>query len=469
MTQQYKAPPGTPSTIGPQSITHFHIKKALVTARQEQFFTQLAEVKNMPKHFGKRMTIHEYIPLLDDRNVNDQGIDANGVTLVPTEYSVIIPQAVTTYTVEANATAAASAVNAIESGVAVKTGAASPWTVTLSKTFLGKATSTQANAVVAAIAGTKLKANVGNLYGSSKDIGTITGKLPVLTENGGRVNRVGFTRIEREGTITKFGFFHEFTQESHDFDSDPELWTHQAEELLKGAVEISEDLLQRDLLLSAGVVVYAGAAVSHATVTAEGATPSIINYATLSRLSVTLDENRTPKQTKVISGSRNIDTRTISAGRVMFVGSEMLPLLEAMEDLFENQAWIPVHKYANAGQILVGEEGTIGPFRIVVVPEMMHWAGQGAAVSSNPGYRATNGRYDVYPMLVVGDSAFSTIGFQTDGKTVKFKITTKMPGEETADRTDPYGETGFSSIKWYYGTLVYRPERIAVVKTVAPM
>lgn len=467
--QKYNAPPSTPSTIGPQSITSYHIKKALVTARQEQYFTQLADVKNMPKNFGKRMTIFEYIPLLDDRNLNDQGIDANGVTLVPTEYAIVLPQLVTEYAVEADATAAAAAINAIESGVAVKTGSSTPWTVTTSKVFLSAASSAENTALLAAVAGATSKVNAGNLYGSSKDIGMITGKLPVLTENGGRVNRVGFTRIEREGSIAAFGFFHEFTQESHDFDSDPELWTHQAEELLKGAVEISEDLLQRDLLLSAGVVVYAGAATSHATVTAEGGTPSFIDYATLSALSVTLDENRTPKQTKIISGSRNIDTRTISGGRVMFVGSEMLPMLEGMEDLFENQAWIPVHKYADAGQLLTGEEGTIGSFRIVVVPEMLHWAGQGAAVSSNPGYRASNGRYDVYPMLVVGSEAFSTIGFQTDGKTVKFKIITKMPGEETADRNDPYGKTGFSSIQWYYGTLVYRPERIAVVKSVAPM
>lgn len=44
-----------------------------------------------------------------------------------------------------------------------------------------------------------------------------------------------------------------------------------------------------------------------------------------------------------------------------------------------------------------------------------------------------------------------------------------MPGKETADRNDPYGETGFSSIKWYYGILVKRPERIAVMKAVAPL
>lgn len=50
---------------------------------------------------------------------------------------------------------------------------------------------------------------------------------------------------------------------------------------------------------------------------------------------------------------------------------------------------------------------------------------------------------------------------------MKFKIITKMPGEKTADRNDPYGEMGFSSIKWYYGTMILRPERIGVIKTVA--
>ena len=46
---------------------------------------------------------------------------------------------------------------------------------------------------------------------------------------------------------------------------------------------------------------------------------------------------------------------------------------------------------------------------------------------------------------------------------------TKMPGRETADRNEPYGETGFSSIKWYYGILIRRPERLAVAKVVAPI
>lgn len=395
MAMQYNDPKGgTPSSIGPQAVTDFIIKKALITARKEQYFTQLANVRNMPKHFGKTMKIYEYIPLLDDRNVNDQGIDAAGATIDP---------------------------------------------------------------------------GSGNLYGSSKDIGTITGKLPTLTENGGRVNRVGFTRVEREGSLHKFGMFTEFTQEQLDFDFDDTLMSHISTELLNGAVQLSEALLQKDLLLAAGTVVYAGGATSVATVSGEGADAAIVDYKLLSRLSMTLDENRTPKQTKVITGSRMIDTRTVAGGRVMYIGSELQPMLEEMKDPFNNQAFIPVHKYADAANVLTGEIGSIGHFRLIVVPEMLHWAGVGAAVVSNPGYRETNGKYDVFPMLVVGNESFSSIGFQTDGKTVKFKITTKMPGAETADRNDPYGELGFSSIKWYHGTLIERSERLAVVKAVAPI
>ena len=126
-----------------QMNSYYWLRKSIITARKEQFFMQLAPTVNMPKHFGKTIKVHEYVPLLDDRNINDQGIDANGATIVN-----------------------------------------------------------------------------GNLYGTSKDIGYITSKLPVLTENGGRVNRVGFTRLSREGSIHKFGFFYEFTQESLDFDSD---------------------------------------------------------------------------------------------------------------------------------------------------------------------------------------------------------------------------------------------------------
>ena len=379
---------GDDSSVGSQIRTDHFYKRALIEAKKEQYFMPLADVRSMPKHMGKTIKQYHYLPLLDDRNINDQGIDATGATIVD-----------------------------------------------------------------------------GNLYGSSKDIGTIPGKLPTLTENGGRVNRVGFKRVEIEGTIEKFGFFDEYTQESLDFDSDEELEMHVAREMLFGAHEITEDALQIDLINGCGVIRYAGAATTNATVGANDE----VTYGDLMRLAIDLDNNRTPKQTKIITGTRMVDTKVIDSARIMYIGSELIPLLKGMTDLHGNQAFIPVQHYAAGGTTLNGEIGTIDQFRIVVVPEMLKWEGDGASVDGNTTHYETGGNFDVYPMLVVGDGSFTTIGFQTDGKTVKFKITHKKPGEATADRNDPYGETGFMSIKWYYGSMILRPERLAVIKTAAPM
>jgi N4-gp56 family major capsid protein len=387
MSIQYKNPPTTASSVGPQINTQYYEKKALIEAQKEQYFTQLADVASMPKNMGKKIKRYHYLPLLDDANINDQGIDASGATI-----------------------------------------------------------------------------SNGNLYGSSKDIGTISGKMPALSETGGRVNRVGFKRKEIEGTLEKFGFFDEYTQESLDFDTDAELMMHINREMVMGANEITEDALQIDLLNAAGVIKYAGNATSNATIGAD----DIVSYSDLMRLSIDLDNNRTPKHTKVITGSRMVDTKTIPSARVAYIGSELLPTFKAMKDLHNNAAFISVEKYAAGGTVLVGEVGSVDQFRLVVVPEMMKWAGAGVADTGNTCYE-TNGLCDVFPILVVGDESFTTIGFQTDGKSVKFKITHKAPGEATADRSDPYGETGFMSIKWYYGFMALRPERIALIKTAAKL
>jgi N4-gp56 family major capsid protein len=397
----------------------FWLKRAIIHARKEQFFLPLASTLNMPKHYGKTIKVYEYVPLLDDRNVNDQGINAAGAT--------------TAY---------------------------------------------------------------GNLYGSSRDIGTISARLPTLTENGGRVNRVGFTRLERQGSLFKFGFFTEFTKESIDFDTDEGLMDHLSRELMNGAVQLTEAVLQRDLLGSAGVILYAGGATSMngaigvsgevQTIGGVQIPAAIVNYKNFMRLDQILTDNRTPRHTTVITGSRMIDTKTIPASRVMFVGNELMPLIKSLTDLFGNKAFIPVQQYADAGTVLNGEIGTVDQFRVIQVPEMLHWAGGGApSTAANPGYRSsvinsgvngmaddatTVGNYDVFPMLVLGEDSWTTIGFQTDGRTLKFSVMTKMPGRETATRDfDPYGEMGFSSIKWYYGILIKRPERIGMILTVAPV
>lgn len=455
-----------------QLTPHYFQKNALIEARKEQYFTQLADATAMPKNYGKKIKRYVYLPLLSDENINDQGIDAAGVTITTAQYYANFPETVTV--ANAGKAALATAINAnvnnagsaetIATAGADDSGGTGKALITLTKrNGIKYATSTTANAAVAS--GGVTQQGSGNLYGSSKDIGTIAGKLPMLSENGGRVNRVGFKRKEIEGTLEKFGFFDEYTQETMDFDSDAELEMHINREMVNGANEMTEDKLQIDLITGAQTRKFAGAATTLATVD----NTCLVAYGDLMRLSIDLDNNRTPKQLTAFTGTRLVDTKTIAGARAMYIGSELLPLFKAMKDLHNNPAFIPVEKYQAGGSTLIGEVGSVDQWRLIVVPHMMKWAGAGADATANTTCYKTNNRFDVFPMLAVGEGSFTTISFQTDGKDVKFVITHKKPGKETADRTDPFGETGFMSIKWYYGFMVLRGERLALIRTAATL
>jgi len=376
---------GNTSTVGTQLRDFYYARDAITEVAKDQYFTQLASTTDMPKHYGQRIIRYIYVPLLDDRNINDQGIDATGATITN-----------------------------------------------------------------------------GNLYGSSKDIGKITDKMPVLSESGGRVNRVGFVRKTLEGTFQNYGYFTEYTEDSLNFDTDEELMMHINREMLNGASQISEALIQADLLNNAGVVKYAGTATSAAGIDKT----SIVTFQDLVNLTTDLDNNRTPKDTKINTGTVKIDTKTINAARLMYIGSELKNTLRKMKDFFNEKAFVGVQHYAAGTTPLRGEIGSIDEFRIIVVPEMMHWSAAGAAATANDGIHVTSGKANVYPMLVVGSESFTTIGFQSDSKSVKYKIIHKKPSEN-AGLHNPYGKIGFMSIQWWYGFMVIRPERIALIKTAA--
>ena len=389
MTQQYNSPANAqPSTAGTQLQDFYYARKALTEIAHEQFFTPLASTTDMPMHYGKRIVRYVYVPLLDDRNVNDEGLDAEGATSVD-----------------------------------------------------------------------------GNLYGSSRDVGKIVGKMPVLSETGGRVNRVGYTRKTIEGTFQNYGIFSDYTEDSVNFDTDSELMTHINREMLIGANQVTEDLLQVDLISNAGVNIFAGAATTTATINKD----AVVDYATLVNLATTLDNNRTPKDTKVNTGSTMVATKPLPAARILYAGPAMMNTFRKMADFFGNPAFIPTHQYPSGQTPLKGEIGQIDEFHIVINPQMMAWEGVGAAGTNVDGVYTSGGKVNVYPFLVVGSEPFTTIGFQPDAKSVKFKIIHKKPGIETASDRDPYGKKGFMSVQWWYGFMVLRAERLAVIKTAAKL
>lgn len=440
------APYGADSSIGEQIVQETYWRKAIIDAAREMYFQPLAEVRDMPRNSGKTMKANVYVPILDARNISDEGLDAVGNAVSAAEFYAYIDGEVQLGFTGASASGGF--------GTEALLRAAPEWV---------PATMTASS-------------GASNLYGSSRDAGVIANRLPQLAEGAARVNRVGATRLVVEGSLEQFGFFNEYTEESMQFDTDAELNQHITTELLHAASEQTEDTLQIDLLSSPGVIRYTGAATSKATLGDSAGTEDVIVYNDFIRLSIALDLNRTPKNTKVITGSRMIDTKTVNSARIMYVGPEMESTLDALVDNHGNKAMIDVRHYEGQTTTMNGEIGSIHNFRIVVNPEMMNYPGQGGdATGHEAAYYTTdedgNGteNFDVHPMLVVGDDSFSTIGFMSDGKkkNTKFTIHHMRPGKDSLSRENPYANMGLMSIRWWYGFLLKRPERIAVILTVA--
>jgi N4-gp56 family major capsid protein len=399
----YRTGTATPSTIGPQLVDFMFIKKALAEQAKEIVFSNMSSTIEIPKHTGTAIKRYVDVLMLDDKNINDQGIDAAG-----------------------------------------QTGALS-------------------------------KNPNGNLYGSSRDIGVIADRLPALGEQGGRVNRVGFKRLTIQGTMQKYGFFYEFTQDALNFDTQADLLQNMSREAVRGATQLQEAMLQKDLLDNCGTVYVPGTGFADwdtdtaTSLKASVDDTAIPTYKDFMKFKLMLDDLRVPGSTSMFTGTRYIDTKTIPSARFAFISNALLPMLEQVKDFNNQPAWVPVEQYAAGGYTHPKEVGKIGNFRFVVVPEALYWGGAGAAPGQNSIHRATNNKLDVYPILVIGEDAFTTIGFQTNGRDGKIKVMTKMPGLETASFDDPYGSRGFTSMQWWYGFLAQRPERLACMYTVAEL
>lgn len=391
----------------------YYDKQAVIEANKKAFIGQLSGVRNQPKHMGKTIKKHLIIPILDDRNINDQGIDAAGAVLDSTKWTAITAAGVVT-TDNADEAAAITA---------------------------------------AGVDGT-VKQTSGNLYGSSKDVGTVSALTPVISETGGRVNRIGFSREVIESTLENYGFFYEFTRDDLNFDSDSKLKSHLYREAGKAAGEMCEKSLMADLISGAGVELFAG---TGNTTLADVAAGDKVTLADLRTATKILNANDCPMDTQIITGSRNIDTKVVANARYAYTTDDMITILEdTMNTVTSKHAWAYVEEYADGAKfaksnIARGEAGKIGKIRFIEHPEMLIQENKGTA------------NIDVHPILMIGSGSFTQIGFQANGSKTKFEIITKMPGKEIADRTNPYGLVGFSSNNYWYGVLLERPDHILVL------
>ncbi len=410
---------GTNSSSGANTVTHYHDRMGIKAATDENIFSQAASSRNMPKRYGKTYKVSKWLHILDDDNLSAQGLDETGAVIAgeagfKAQNRVFLTK---DYADSATCEAAADAYDLVRGGAGTST------------------------AIVTATEGG------GNGYGSSRDIGFVTTKMPTLAEGISAVNRVGVTKVTIETSLQRYGNYLEYNDEVELF-SEESTQIHYKEELGYMAGQVQDDLVQIDMLNAAGIVGYTGAATSRVTVA--DIMSGVAGYNLIRKVTKQLFVNKAKKTTSVIGASTKITTTPINAGWAAYIDSDVKYDLESVVDTAGEIAWVPAYKYASSGSLMKGEVGAIHDTRFVEAPRMMHWAGAGAA------------GVDVHAILYVTPESFATVGLQGENK-IMFK--SKAPGK--ADSTDVYGLRGFFSYNFFYASIALQPEKIARIECAA--
>lgn len=247
-----------------------------------------------------------------------------------------------------------------------------------------------------------------------------------------------------------------------------------------------EDAIQLDLLSSQNVM-YSGPATSKATLgdgIGEGSVDNItntnvveesykINYALIQRINDKLRRYRVPKHTSILTGSVKIGTTPIPPCYVAIVGANIVTDLENMirgANVYnKDYPFLKVERYASQTSLLDGEVGSCNGIRFVYAEQLMEERGAGAAVDANytgslsyTGTPGTDAKFDVFPMLIIGKDSFATIGLMGRDK---IQFGHKAPSQR--DTIDQYGVYGFFNYKFWYASIITRPERLLRINVLA--
>lgn len=426
---------------GVQKQDFFLSKTVEVEARKTRTFSMLANKEVMPKFRGDKLVKYVEFPVIHEMNKNDKGIDANGAKLVKGKW----------YAYDA------------------------------SGNMLSENDTKEAAKASAGSTGTILSGN-GNVYGGDTDFAVIKGSsFPALRETGGLVNRVGMTRIELEAAVSEYGLYMDFTERELEMTDEPKLLAKKSKALGEALAEIRERQVEIGLLDHAFAhnAFYAGDATAMSNMglnNVDGTDADIVSLKSVRKMQEYMKKARVKAQTKIVDGSTNVDTVVVGKGYFGYYPQGLLTTLEEVTDTSGVKVFLPVEKYANgAGYIHPDETGKISNTRFIEVDRMSINMGMGEATDADADgnddtgselYQSSLGsdnktHYDIYSILYIGDDSFATIAFSGDNAKVKHAMPQIIPG------IDAYGKNGIVSVNFYHGLLVYRPEKIACLQTMA--
>ena len=299
-----------------------------------------------------------------------------------------------------------------------------------------------------------------------------SGSAGTIAEGAGAVNQVTPKKITFETSLARYGFMVEYTDEAVLFSEDP-VQVKYREELGYLMNQASEDLIQRDMLSSAGVVINAGGNITMAqmgsTIAADGTNESLykVSFDLIRKGVKALVRNRAQRHTEVVDGSTKIGTRPVNKAFYAIVGPEVKYDLETLTrgTSYEKEyVYVPAYQYAAATNLAEGEIGSMHDVRFIESEGALVEVGAGATIpASYVGTLSHNGtKFDVFPILIPTKGAFATVGLKGQGKVTFYS---KAPSEVSL--SNPYGTKGFFSANMFYASIALKPECICRINVLA--
>ena len=169
-----------------------------------------------------------------------------------------------------------------------------------------------------------------------------------------------------------------------------------------------------------------------------------------------LQANHAMPMTRILKASPNFDTSAVAAGYYAYCHTDLEGMIRDLP------GFTPVEKYAT-GEAQPNEIGKTERFRWITSPELIPFQDAGAAVGATGLFSTSGSNIDVYPVIVMGQDAFSQIAVRGSQS---LDPTYLPPGQK--DKSDPHGQRGYAGSKWYKATMLENQGWMAVVNVGRP-
>ena len=447
----------TSSTIDRQFNDEFVTKAVVEVPKRKRYFSVRADRYTMPKNYGDKLSREVSYGMLDKRVLIDGGVDANTATLLQDVW----------YVVPAGSKDIADATAVFDTKDYFATGDYATWD--LARTAAKAAAEADASGTEEVVSGSGGMVNGEAAYAATE------GPLVEMPEEGGVINLLNHNSKMVSANITFHGIGHKFSMRSVNLDSRKGLIARKIQYMADAVQDIKEMQVRRDLIAASHTnAIICNSDVNPDTdLTSEIDGTDVLSYQGLEVLEQYLLNNDVPMDTEILTGVDIVDTKVVSDAWIVYVNTEVLPTLRAMKGPGDVLVWVPKEQYAAGTELLDGEQGKIGQFRFVAVKDMEREYGAGAEVgvvnadtqigdAANAATQAaayqTNGKYDVFTAMVVGDDSFSITGFGGNNTTASYIA----PKKDV--HNDMHAQMAGISANWSYGFLNYRPERLCSLK-----